>query len=435
MRLRSGRFVGSDKKRRRLAAAIPDALLIYKVLTHLPAKSLARCRCVCRSWRAEIADAYFVRRHLELSRARSPSVLAVPREIHDPVDDYATSTEISFHRLPLHPPPPGTTITDAGLIFEKSWPESITRRIILTQCDGLVAIATATDTVFMCNPATREFVALPPGTHNELTLARHINMPAMLPVALGYDQWRNRYVVARYFYKKHGEESFDEATGEWYQEYYVGHEVFTLGGGGSGSWEVTEYPTHHAAGIRSRPVSTPRGFYWHAADKPQLVRFGLRDMAFHEVSRPPITGCWNRAGDDVADLDGKLCYVHADTKAGSFHVWLAEEDDDGPELRWSWRFSIDFVYPPEDPDIIHHMRPVISVGDRVLLAAADKYYSYLFWGGAAVSDEEQEPVNLRHGLHYERPDGSKYMGGQSQEFLHCLVPYVESLVSLTTCNY
>ncbi|CAN6356666.1 unnamed protein product [Urochloa humidicola] len=421
-RLPSGSTVGSDKKRRRvLATAIPDDLLIYEVLAHLPAKSLARFRCVCRSWRAAIAGAAFVRCHLELSRAR-PSVLAIPREVDATGDGgHATSTEISFHRLPLLPPAAPSTITDAELIFD---------RIIPTHCDGLVAIATATDTVFVCNPTTREFVALPPGTHNELL--GHGDMPPVMPVALGFDQWRNRYVLSRFFYEKQGEVYFDEATGEWTQKYAIGHEVFTLGGGSSGSWEVTEDPPTRAAGIRSRPVCTRRGIYWHAAYEPRLVRFGLRERAFAVVPRPPITG-WK----DMAELDGELCYVHADSETGSFHGWIA--DDDGPDdvLRWSFRFRIGFLYSPDDP-VIHHTRPVISVGDKVLLAAAGKYYSYLFWAAAAVSDgeapNEQDLVDLHQGLRYERSDGSKYMG-KSQELLHIVLPYFESLVSLTACNY
>nr|CAB3466298.1 unnamed protein product [Digitaria exilis] len=222
---------------------IPDDLLIAEVLIHLPAKSLARCRCVCRSWRAGIAAAAFVRRHRDLSRARPPlSVLAIPREC-DPDDRHATSTDITFHRLVL--PPPGQMATEADLVLHKTWHEGITRAIYPTHCDGLVAIATATDKVFVSNPATGEFAALPLCTHNaELDHG----VAKAVPVALGFDQWRNSYVVARYFYWTYGETTFDEATDEWVQDgdYDIGHEVFTLGGGGGGgsSWELTDDPPH-----------------------------------------------------------------------------------------------------------------------------------------------------------------------------------------------
>ena len=72
-----------EKRRRQMMAAstsiIPDDLLVSEVLIRLPAKSVARCRCVCRSWRAGIAGAAFVRRHLELSRAGQRQHPSVPK--------------------------------------------------------------------------------------------------------------------------------------------------------------------------------------------------------------------------------------------------------------------------------------------------------------------------------------------------------------------
>jgi hypothetical protein len=224
-------------------AAIPDDVLIHEVLVRLPAKSLARCRCVRRSWRAGAA---FVRRHLELSRARPPSVLAVPRGESDPLDDYATSTEISFHRLVL--PRIGTggaswqsgTTIGTELVFEKAWPEGITRLIELTHCDGLVAIATATNRVFVCNPATGEFVALPLGSQNAELQDSDQLVP---PVALGFDRWRNRYVVGRYFYRVCGKISRDCD---------IGHEVFTIGGGAAAPAGSSPKTRRTPSGLRRR---------------------------------------------------------------------------------------------------------------------------------------------------------------------------------------
>ncbi|KAF8667492.1 hypothetical protein HU200_052686 [Digitaria exilis] len=301
----------NNQKRPRILAAttIPDDLLIAEVLIHLPAKSLARCRCVWRSWRAGIAGAAFVRRHRELSRARPPSsVLAIPRRnINDP--NHATTSEIAFHRVPLLLPPHAATEAASELVFEMTWPEGITRAVHPTHCDGLVAVSTTTDRVFVCIPATREFVALPLGTHNaELD---HCDSELAPPVAIGFDTWRNSYVVARYFYRTYGDSFFDDDTGEWAQEYDIGHEVFTLGVAGGRSWELTEDPPHAIIGAQ-RPICTRRAFYWHShVPTPRLVRFGLQDRAFQVVARPPTTGGeWNPL-DDMAELDGKLCYVHA----------------------------------------------------------------------------------------------------------------------------
>ncbi|CAL4898379.1 unnamed protein product [Urochloa decumbens] len=433
MRLRSGRSVGLDEKRRRtLAAAIPDDLLIYEVLVHLPAKSLARCKCVRRSWRTAITGAAFVRHHLKLSRARPPSsspslVRATPTTTTPRLLRSASTASHSYRR------------------------RGITRWILPTHCDGLVAIATVSDRVFVCNPATREFVALPPGIHNaELHHSEMLPPPVGIGVSdtakfwlpayrryrpLGFDQWRNRYVVARYFFRTcdgavagdhHSQAAANNDMG------VMGHEVFTLGGGG-GSWELTQDPPH-AVGVQ-RPICTRRALYWHADEpQPRLMRFGLQDRAFAVVPRPPAG--WS-PHDDMAILDGKLCYVYADSEAASFHFWLAE---DAPDLKWSLQFSIEIVQESSpDANPIHYLAPVTTNGDKVLLVAVGRYSSYLLsWCTVAASNDGavvEQAVDLHHELRYGRPDGSKYMGCQSQEFLHCVLPYFESLVSLTACNY
>ncbi|XP_022681047.1 F-box/LRR-repeat/kelch-repeat protein At1g09650-like [Setaria italica] len=346
-------------------------------------KSVGRCRCVCRSWRAGIASAAFVRRHLELSRASPPSVLAIPRKT-DRFDERATSSEISFHRLPLPPPGQAQGILHWELLLEKAWPEGITCLILPAHCDGLVAIATVTDRVFVCNPATREFLALPLGSHNA-------------EVALGFDRWRNRYVVARYFYRTYGEPFVDEVNGEYHAapDHDVGHEVFTLGGD---SWELTQDPPH-PVGVH-QPICTRRAFYWHADEpQPRLMRFSLQHRAFDVVRRPP-TG-WNPGVDDMAGLDDgkRLCYVHAAAEA-SFQVWMAD-DDGGPELQWSLQWRINLRDPV--PYLNYSLMPVIADGDTLVAVAGGT-----MWRCDMQDEGVEEVVVELHNVRYGRLDGSVY---------------------------
>ncbi|XP_025801743.1 uncharacterized protein LOC112881281 [Panicum hallii] len=140
--------------------------------TTATAKSLARCRCVCRSWSAGIAGAVFVRRHLELSPSTASCWL-------------------------LLLPPPRTAGAETELVFDTAWPGGITRLVSPTHCDGFVAIATATDRVFVCNTVTRELAALSLGSRNaELDHGD----PLLPPVALGFDRWRNRYTIGRHHF-------------------------------------------------------------------------------------------------------------------------------------------------------------------------------------------------------------------------------------------
>lgn len=114
-----------------------------------------------------------------------PDVLIVPREecSDDEDEEIGLSNEISFYRL-REPLSKDIDDTKVELMLEAVQPEVITHTILTTHCDGLVAIATATDQVYVSNPATKEFVTLPLGNHD----VREINIPS---AAIGFDPWRN----------------------------------------------------------------------------------------------------------------------------------------------------------------------------------------------------------------------------------------------------
>ncbi|TVU49496.1 hypothetical protein EJB05_00809, partial [Eragrostis curvula] len=404
------------EKRRRISTAvsIPDDLLISEVLVRLPVKSLARFRSVCRSWRAGIADPAFVRRHRDLSRATArcaPSVLAIPREV-DPDDEQATSGDISFHRLL---PGGGGNATKAGeMIFEKAWPGGITRLIFPAHCDGLVAVATTTDHVFVCNPATREFAALPPGSHDARLDHCDLLVP---PVAVGHDPWRNAYVVARCFYRRYGRMRFEEATGTYAQDYDIGHEVLTLAGGEPRRWEATQDPPHAVDGVH-RPICTRRAFYWHGGvARPRLMRFSLHHRTFDVVPRPP-TG-YDTADDMASLMDGfKLCYVHA-LAAASFQVWLA---DDGAKLEWSLLCRIDLA-DPLLPNLSYAVTPLMmnhGAGHQMLLLAINGSKLCRYDVRNKVLDQV---MDTQHEL--PRADTASFF------WERYVVPYAESLVSPT----
>lgn len=404
----------TEKRRRRITSAsfvtttgIPDDVIISEILPRLPVKTLLRCKCVCRAWRDAVDDPELVRLHLKLSHAKPPTLLVIPRECDD--DDSESDETISFHRLLLGPAPrePGTA--DVELLLEKAWPQGITHAIVPTHCDGLVAVATTTDEIFVCNPATREFVALPHG-------GRNINDVRDPVAAFGYDECTKLYVVARYFYRKYVV-SIDVVSGAHSLDYDIGHEIFTFSDGvGAGSWEPTADPPH-AIGP-ARPICTREAFYWCTIERRPnnaLLRFSLRDRAFDVVPCPPRAD-FIHGVDHLAELGGKLCYVQAST-ATAFDFWVA---NDGPRPEWTLRCRVDFGDEAIGSEALF---PVAAAGNEVLiLADYNKVYSY---------DERfeslREVVDLEEEMEYERPDGSRYYG----ELVHHVVPYVESLVSVS----
>jgi F-box interacting protein len=269
--------------------ALPDDLLFMEVLVRLPVNRLVRFKRVCRSWRARIEDAAFVRRHRDFSRAAPPSILVTPWKYS--IDEL--SEDITFYCLR-----PGQTAggfeARAELLLEKAaCPGSITKGIHTTHCDGLVAIATTTNRIFVCNPATRELVALPPGSPD-------VNYQKYPSAVIGFDRCRNQYVVSRYFYRRRG---YGKLSSQF--DYDIGHEVFTLGGD---SWELTVDPPQAIGGMP--PVYTGEAFYRvcepaaaQDSRSSPLLRFSLRDRTFHLIPCPP-------AHPHLCHLAELRCLVH-----------------------------------------------------------------------------------------------------------------------------
>ncbi|KAF0931933.1 hypothetical protein E2562_007117 [Oryza meyeriana var. granulata] len=319
---------------------IPDDLLIADVLARLPVKSIARFKCVQKSWLATTKNAWFVRRHLRFSRAVPPDVLIIPREdcSDDEDEDIGLSNEINFYRLQE---PLGKDFDDilAELMLEAVRPEVITHNILPTHCDGLVAIATAVDQVYVSNP-----------------------------------------------------------------------------------WQITDNPPH-AICPAARPVFMRGAFYWCADGKLDLdviLRFSLHDGKFGLVPFPP--GCHR---GDLAELAGKLCFVHA-ANEDIFGIWQLA--DDGPEPAWSLRCRIDVFFEEIGS---YGLFPVLSRGRKMLLAVDnEKLYQYYEW-----SETMLEVLDMGKDLDYERQDGSKLTCGELDLALYHVVPYVESLVSIRAPNY
>jgi F-box interacting protein len=393
------------EKRRRIITpppaagiALPDDLLFMEVLVRLPAKCLLRFKSVCRSWCVGMADAGFVRRHRDFSRASQPSMLLIGRKSATE-DEEEPSGDITFYRLRLGQTP-GKSKVKAELLLEKACP--LEAAISPTHCDGLVAIVTATDQVFVCNPATNELVALPLGSPN----VENTKFPSG---AIGFDRWRNQYVVARYFYRRRCYD--DESGGKL--DYDIGHEIFTLGGK---SWELTADPPHAISG--TRPAYTGDAFYW-ACDEDEhprpssLLRFSLRHRTFDLVPCPPNFG-YHTALDHLAELDGKLCYVNNGASLTTFDVWqLADDGGTGP-AQWYLRCRID---PGDDDECFgsYGFLPLWATGGRMLVMVSDET---LYWCDEK-SQGVEEVVDLEEALDLEEGN-----------YVRHVVPYRESLVSI-----
>ncbi|KAJ1269953.1 hypothetical protein BS78_06G017700 [Paspalum vaginatum] len=432
-----------------LAAApriVPEDILLTEVLPRLPVRSLFRCRSVCRSWSAGIDDPLFARRHLQhqhLSHGARMSVLDVPCEPR--LEEHwgeARSKEMEFRRIQLHgarhhqqgggepaAAATATTTTTAELMHSVVCPENRFTALLqpLLHCDGMVLVATASGELFVCNPATREFVELPPGSPTLM------QWPGPGPVAFGFDPYTNTYKVARVFYRGFELVEDDEPYDDDGQERGTldvdhGHEVFTLGSGGGGSWEPTEDPPHCIA--CATPICTRGAFYCSAAvgraDEPRpfdLLRFCMRDETFTVVPYPP---CFSQSGgvigdqDTLTELGGRLCCAHVRCPR-AVDIWLASDDGGHGEeksLQWSIAYRIELLKPVD-----HSVLPLDVYGDDEVLLSVDRR---MLCKCNATTKAVKEVLDMERAL-----DLYGATPQLSLRLLHNAVPYVESLMSIS----
>ncbi|KAL3567716.1 hypothetical protein D5086_030367 [Populus alba] len=127
--------------------------IIVDILTYLPAKSLIRFKCVCRSWRSLISDPQFSKLHLKRAyedESMNRQRLLVATDPLYSVDFEAASDGDNGNALVKLPYPNAESHKDSFAVG-----------LFLGSCDGIVCILDEVDNVVLWNPSTRESKKLP----------------------------------------------------------------------------------------------------------------------------------------------------------------------------------------------------------------------------------------------------------------------------------
>ncbi|XP_073360808.1 uncharacterized protein [Aegilops tauschii subsp. strangulata] len=192
---------------------------------------------------------------------------------------------------------PGESKCAELMVRKEFQPYGIPAFSIPLHCDGLILIPAFTGTIFICNPATGEFVELPPGSPSLLREHR---------VAFGFDPWSGTYKVARHFIRSYRDtttaqmDDGEEGGTTTSREYSCGHEILTFGGDVGKEeawvWKATVDPPYP---IKARtPICLPGVFFWSALKSMVLpakvisnviLRFSLLDETFTVHPNPPCS--------------------------------------------------------------------------------------------------------------------------------------------------
>lgn len=151
--------------------------VVVQFLFVLPVKTLLKCRCVCKTWRAIIDNPSFITKRLNHANLDKTECILVKRFIEQ--SSKSVVSFVSEETLDV------TTNIDVPFLTDKNLE-------LLGPCNGIICLSLDGD-ILLCNPATREFKALPPCINNYLP-GLLINE---LDVGFGFDQHLNDYKVVR----------------------------------------------------------------------------------------------------------------------------------------------------------------------------------------------------------------------------------------------
>ncbi|KAL6642974.1 hypothetical protein ACP70R_021155 [Stipagrostis hirtigluma subsp. patula] len=368
---------------------LPDDM-VFQVLLRLPVRSLLRFRSVCTSWYATITSPYFVRRHAELSSAAAgaSSMLILPRQ--------RLPWPLRMRGVGLYLYPGRGAV--AELMHERFWSTGVVPWMPPAHLDGLVVIPSYDSQIFVCNPATREFAALPRGGAPDCL--------GYQKVGFGLDPSSGRYKVVRCYLRDYDYVTLTATS--------VGCEVFTLGGGGG--WRPAADPP---CTIKAQTaVCLPSGaMYWPAilsAHEVGIVRFGLTDEEFAMFPSPPCMDPLDW-GDCLAGLDGELCYGRHSTPA-TFELWKATGDGE-----WSLWHKFAMPQPP---------------GRGVSPIAAHDGSIFLCLDGSLICRHDTKTgtlelvVDMQKDLCFHHAQEGLYFRIGGWAWSHTVIQYAESLISI-----
>ncbi|CAN6173887.1 unnamed protein product [Urochloa humidicola] len=273
-----GRGIAAESSSTLAATYIPDEL-IFSILSRLPAKSVIRFRCVSKAWLAMTSSQTFVDAHLGFSKASRLTQLIVPGEPFQQQRGPKTPLYMEFYKY-MHIGGRGSV---SELVYGQHIPGEFSERAPPLHCDGLILTYTRDQEIMLCNPATKEFLALPKGT-------THGVVGDQL-VGFGRDPCSTRYKVARFFYQRRA-----GAGGTSQVECKL--EVLTLG---TNVWRRTVDPPCRVFGLSPAHI---RGFiYWrpYLRSNRFFVRFSLADEIFSQV---PYPGCGQAEPVAFVELEG-----------------------------------------------------------------------------------------------------------------------------------
>ncbi|KAJ9551938.1 hypothetical protein OSB04_015983 [Centaurea solstitialis] len=279
---------------------LPSDDVVVDILSRLPVKTIIHCKCVCKKWHNLVSNSYFINLHL----SRSPAGFMVHR---DPPDD-ATSGILNWVEIEdrldhhsLHHEP----VLNFDLNGYLPAPNPDTILIPVGSVNGLICLSqhgVQVDNIHICNPITREYLALPRQPNYRKGLE-------FIIYNFGVNSLTGEYKVLRIFQVNSPQDPYSYIPRGSRASMLLEAEVYTLG---TSQWRCLGQVPYRVSGYATFLNGY---FHWKVPnqDAPESIfTFDLDKEMFQLFPSPPTEpGAMLGCSENLGVLKGCLCKSYA----------------------------------------------------------------------------------------------------------------------------
>ncbi|KAI4306560.1 hypothetical protein L6164_029827 [Bauhinia variegata] len=286
-----------------------------EILKRLPVRTLARFRCVSKSWRCLFTNPIFVRTHLNLNHDRSSTTRIVLSRY------FKTILSIGPEDYQF----PSSVDTENGFVLAEELDSPFIQGntyYVKGHCDGLLCLVINNGAIVLWNPSIREYRKLP--TPSNFRSTREV-------LGLGFDSSLNDYKIIR------APSAYCKCK---IKDYHPQVEVLTLS---SNSWKKLpdeETPPFFIEHYQ-QSLTVNGGLYWLTLDdfSTVILRFDLAQEKFGLV--PPPKDELGKNISWIGVLKGSLCVLHSQ-RSSYFNIWTTKDDQ-----TWEKLITVQKILGPE----------------------------------------------------------------------------------------
>ncbi|CAI9118347.1 OLC1v1019906C1 [Oldenlandia corymbosa var. corymbosa] len=365
---------GSREKASQAAVAaagelfLDQADILTEVLLRLDVKSLCNCRCVCKAWKATIANPAFDKMHSERYNRRDyllfeekvfyglPYGLSSIRYIiaeHNEVDMEVRATRLG-----------GVVISD------KYW----TRGNLLAQDGGLVCFVSESKLIYLCNPQTGQTTFLPlepfQSSSNSISILN-------AGLVFGYLSSKREYVIIVIGVSWKKMRSF-RANG-FVKSFRASKFCFDFDHGSSYSASWKEIKENCPYCVDEGGILVDNSAYWVAREKNKpIITLDLESDKFGLIGYPPgwdsrLLSNSNSVSARLIDLKGQLYLTDSFSyvRSGMIELWALIKTN---ESCWVKEHAIKLDFPVASVYPKSSSRGELIVESRANEDCVKKYY-------------------------------------------------------------